>query len=541
LVVANHALVLAEAANPGSGILPAYGRLVFDEAHNLEDIATDFFSFEFSRQAFAQIAAKITRRQRGGRGREKGVLGTVQRQLDRGALASAKEASALRSTVHAVRTATAFAQLEADTLLECASHLLSPGPAAECIRYRRVADSDGNPGARQYSLHGLFKNYESSQWDEQALAAAFSKFEARLADVADSLVKLAEMLGGGEDGEFNFFSDLSVQAAAVAESVRKYLVETKFVLSGSEPDYVFWAERARGAGRPKDAPSLRLVAAPLSVAEQMRRCFYRMKDSVVLCSATLRVGDRFDYIAKRLGLADESGTDEDVIRSRRLVASSPFDYFRQALVMAPDFLPDPAADTHEYAGQLAEFLPQLFDAVGGRGLVLFTAYEMMRETAEKSRSLFEAAGLSLLVQGDGMSRETMTAELKRNRRTVLFGAQSFWEGVDVSGDALSCVVIARLPFPQMGEPVIEARSAKIEAEGGSSFRDYMVPEAVMKFRQGFGRLVRTKSDRGVVVIADKRVVSKNYGAIFRKSIAASVHSVSSKAAMLERVKDFFAF
>jgi ATP-dependent DNA helicase DinG len=266
-----------------------------------------------------------------------------------------------------------------------------------------------------------------------------------------------------------------------------------------------------------------------------------MKDSVVLCSATLRVGDRFDYIAKRLGLADESGTDEDVIRSRRLVASSPFDYFRQALVMAPDFLPDPAADTHEYAGQLAGFLPQLFDAVGGRGLVLFTAYEMMRETAEKSRSLFEAAGLSLLVQGDGMSRETMTAELKRNRRTVLFGAQSFWEGVDVSGDALSCVVIARLPFPQMGEPVIEARSAKIEAEGGSSFRDYMVPEAVMKFRQGFGRLVRTKSDRGVVVIADKRVVSKNYGAIFRKSIATSVHSVSSKAAMLERVKDFFAF
>lgn len=537
LVVANHSLVLAEAANSGSGILPAYGRLIFDEAHNLEDIATDFFSFEFSQSSFSQIAARITRRQRGGRGREKGVLGAVQRQLDRGALASSKDAAALRSLVQSVRTATAFARLEADSLLECASRLFGPEPSAECIRYRREADAAGNAGCRQYSLHGLFRNYESPQWDEPALSEAFSRFESRLADVADALVKLAEMLGSDDDGEFNFFGDLSASAAAVAESVRMYLMETKFVLSGSDPEYVFWAERTRSGGA-KTPLSIRLVGAPLSVAEEMRKCFYRMKDSVVLCSATLRVGDRFDYIAKRLGLADESGSEEAVARSRRLVASSPFDYFRQALVMAADFLPDPAAEAREYAAQLAEFLPRLFDATGGRGLVLFTAYEMMRETAEKARGLFENAGLTLLVQGDGMSRETMTAELKRGRRTVLFGAQSFWEGVDVAGDALSCVVIARLPFPQMGEPVTEARSAKIESEGGSSFRDYMVPEAVMKFRQGFGRLVRTKSDRGVVVIADRRVVSKNYGAIFRKSIASSVHAVSSPAEVCDRAAEF---
>ena len=170
--------------------------------------------------------------------------------------------------------------------------------------------------------------------------------------------------------------------------------------------------------------------------------------------------------------------------------------------------------------------------------MLFTAYDMMRKVAELARPLFEVAGIELCVQGDGLSRESMAARLKAGGRVVLFGSQSFWEGVDVAGDALSCVVLARLPFLQKGEPVTEARSERIEEDGGSSFRDYMVPEAVIKFRQGFGRLVRTKSDRGVVVITDRRIVSKNYGALFRKSIAASVRTARSKEEVFCVTSDF---
>ena len=131
------------------------------------------------------------------------------------------------------------------------------------------------------------------------------------------------------------------------------------------------------------------------------------------------------------------------------------------------------------------------------------------------------------------------AQPDADRPVVLFGAQSFWEGVDVPGEALSCVVIARLPFPQVGEPIVEARSEKITEEGGSSFRDYMIPEAVIRFRQGFGRLVRTKSDRGVVVVADPRIVSKNYGPLFRRAVAASVHAVSSLPEIVSRAASFF--
>jgi ATP-dependent DNA helicase DinG len=267
----------------------------------------------------------------------------------------------------------------------------------------------------------------------------------------------------------------------------------------------------------------------LSVADDLKEMFYEVKDSVVFSSATLRVGNDFRYMAKRLG-AEE--------RFEVLTAASPFDYLRQALVLAPDCLPDPSVDPSSYAASLAALMKDLFTASRARALVLFTSYEMMNAVAAEARAELEAVGIELLVQGEGVSRESMTRRLKDSSRTVLFGAQSFWEGVDIAGGALSCVVLARLPFPQKGEPVIEARSERIEEEGGSSFRDYMIPEAVIKFRQGFGRLVRTKSDRGVVVVTDRRIVSKNYGAIFRKSIATSVHCVSSKSEAAERTAEF---
>ena len=537
LVVANHSLVLAEASSSGNSILPAYGRLVFDEAHDLEDIATEFFSCEFSRETLSQLMNKVTRRRRGNRGREKGVLGAVQRQIGSGAIGKGKDAPEVLELVGKARAASVFSQLEADALLDAAARMFAPDPGAEIVRYRRLRTGEDEYGPRQYSLNGLFKDYTAAQWSEADLAAAFSKFEARLAELVNSLQGIAKALDGlADDGEFNFFADIAAQASQVAESVALYLAGVKFVLAGGDPKRVYWIERRPGKGG--GAAHMRLVAAPLSVAQEMRRCFYEVKDSVVLCSATLRVGDRFDYMAKRLGCTPREGSEGEDGRVRRLVASSPFDYFRQSLVMAADFLPDPAAAPKEYAEALAPFLARLFDASGGRGLVLFTAYDMMRNVAELARPAFEAAGLALIVQGEGLSRESMSARLKAGGRTVLFGAQSFWEGVDVAGDALSCVVLARLPFPQVGEPVVAARCETIEEEGGSSFRDYMVPEAVIKFRQGFGRLVRTKRERGVVVVADRRIVSKNYGAIFRKSIAASVHSAGSPDRIISGTADF---
>ena len=524
LVIVNHALVLAEATAPGSGILPGYGRLVVDEAHNLESIATEYLSYEFSLPSLTRILNRLIRRRgKGKRARSGGVLSSIERQFQKGAFAGNPAGEAVMRMLTEASHLTVKIVNAAEDLAEVAALLLSPAKDRGVCRYK-VEDAK-----RVYSLHGLFKPYEADEWDEAHFLKAQTDFEAQLAAMVNLLHELRDTLDDSvPEGELNYLGDLSAQVNGIAESLVAFANEANFVIRGEKETHAYWVERVRVEKRPS---YIRLVAAPLSVAEDLKRMFYEVKDSVILCSATLRVGNDFKYMAKRLGCGE---------RFQMLTAASPFDYFRQALVLAPDCLPDPSVNPVEYAGSLALLMRDLFSVTRGRALVLFTSYEMMNAVAATAHQLLADAGITLLVQGEGLSRESMTRHLKEDSDTVIFGAQSFWEGVDVAGEALSCVVLARLPFAQVGDPIIEARSEKIDREGGSSFRDYALPEAVIKFRQGFGRLVRTKSDRGVVVVTDPRLVTKNYGATFRKSIPASVHTVTEPDDLLQRVGDFFA-
>ena len=531
LVVVNHALVLAEATAPGSGILPGYGRLVLDEAHNLESIATEYLSYELSLPNLTRILNRLVRRGRGKRARPGGVLSSVERQFQKGAFAGSPAGEAVMRAVVEASRLTVKVVNAAEDLFDVAELLLAPAKDRSVCRYK-VED-----GVRKHSLNRLFEPYAADGWDEAAFLRAQTDFEAQLAAMVNLLHNLRDTLDDAvPEGELNYLADLSSQVGGVADSLVAFANEANFVIRGEKDTHAYWVERVKGGRH----PYLRLVAAPLSVADDLKRIFYDVKDSVVLCSATLRVGSDFKYMAKRLGCGE---------RFQMLTAASPFDYFRQALVLAPDCLPDPAADPARYASALALLMRDLFSATNGRALVLFTSYEMMNAVAAHAHQLLSDVGITLLVQGEGLSRESMTKKLKDSivrpstsnlqPQVVLFGAQSFWEGVDVAGEALSCVVLARLPFAQVGDPVVEARSEKIDREGGSSFRDYALPEAVIKFRQGFGRLVRTKSDRGVVVVSDPRLVTKNYGATFRKSIPATVHTVTELEELLQRVADFF--
>ena len=465
LVIVNHALLLAEATSPGSGILPGYGRLVIDEAHNLESIATDYLSAEFSMQALNRVIRRILRHNK----------------------EYARSAAAVLSA--------------AESYLSFLGKLLPP-----------------KIDARRFDSQRFY-------WEDvPTLRRLQSEFE-------QPLIALVHRMH--DDAVATDDIDAAMKIDSGANQLLSIANEAAFVVKGELDTHAYWVERVRD-GRRKE---VRLVAAPLSVAKELDTLFYGPKDSVILSSATLRVGNDFKYMARRLGCRPPSVEDG---RFQFLVASSPFDYFRQALVLAPDCLPDPSSEPSKYAAALAGLMRDLFTATNGRALVLFTSYEMMSAVAANARPGLEECGIRLLAQGEGLSRERITAELRESSdKVVLFGAQSFWEGVDVAGEALSCVVLARLPFAQVGDPIIEARSEQIERNGGSPFRDYALPEAVIKFRQGFGRLVRTKSDRGVVVVTDPRIVTKSYGATFRKSIPASVHTVTETDELLSRVRDFF--
>ena len=507
LVVVNHSLVLSEAVNGGVSLLPAYGRLVMDEAHNLEDIATDHFSKLFSEAALHRILNRLLRSSPRKKSVSGGVLGAIGRLLSRGGVADGAEAAAIvRKTAEAVSSLAALSAAAAG-ITAAAKPLLGSARSDGPVRY--FASTIRTP----------------------EVVDAQNRFENALACTVTLLHSLRESLdsAAAEDGTGRL-SDYARQVDNIAVSLVSFANETAFALAADSPGtHVYWIERVR---LQKRRAEVRLTAAPLSVAEDLRKLLYSPKDTTVLCSATLRTGSGFKYMAKRLGFFPEDGDEKG--RYLTGVATSPFDYLRQCLVLAPDFMPDPAVDQPGYEAALSAMLERLFPVTRGRSLVLFTSHDMMRSVAERLRGSLD--GIDLLVQGEGMSREAMAAALRAAERpTVLFGAQSFWEGVDVAGDALVCVVLARLPFAQQGDPVNEARGEKVEREGGRKFGEFILPNAAIRFRQGFGRLIRTRSDRGVVIAADPRIVTKNYGGVFRKSIPASVRIVTGIDELMDAV------
>ena len=271
----------------------------------------------------------------------------------------------------------------------------------------------------------------------------------------------------------------------------------------SQAGYVYWLER-EGKGETE----VSMNAVPIDIAPALSQILF-MKKPVIVTSATLAVNNDIGYFQRRVGCTD----------ARALVLDTPFDYMNQVTLHIAQNMPDPR-ERGQFVSAAVEHIARFLKETDGRAFVLFTSYSLMNEIAGQMSGFFKREGMNLLVQGERLPPRKMLEEFRCTERSVIFGTASFWTGVDVPGDALSNVIITRLPFSVPDHPLIAARTEKIESEGGSAFFDYSVPEAVLKFRQGFGRLIRTKDDTGIVVVLDSRVVTKRYGKVFLDSIPA---------------------
>ena len=494
IIIVNHHLFFADLAikleadgAPDAGVLPDCGAVIFDEAHELEEVAGNYFGISVSNARVEELARDTERLLQ----HEK--LYTPQMS---GAIQSLRERSQLF-----------FSLLPAQE-----------GRVAFDARREFLEENGDEFLALNHALTRLgaeFERMPQKPDDVFSLVRRTQQLQVQLGFVMENedpntvfWIERRSFRGGGQNRRRG-----SEDKAPNPQGLKPFPVRT----ADGTAEAVPFHKASRDIG-PTGRSHVYLQATPIEVGQILRECLWSKLETAVLTSATLAVGGGFGYIRQRLGLD----------HTREAVIPSHFDYESQAILYVPPNLPDPR--TPQFAAQAADVVRRLLEITRGRAFVLFTSYAQMNEIYDRLLGLIE---FPMLKQGDA-PKSALLDEFRLTPNAVLFGTSSFWQGVDVQGEQLSCVIIDRLPFAVPSDPVVAARVKAIDRGGGNAFSDYQVPSAVITLKQGFGRLIRSLHDRGLLALLDNRILKKSYGRVFVESLPNY-----TKTTDLRKVEQFF--
>ncbi|HSG49999.1 MAG TPA: helicase C-terminal domain-containing protein, partial [Longimicrobiales bacterium] len=494
LLVVNHHLLFTDVAvrratqNWTQGaVLPPYRHVILDEAHNVEDSATSHLGVEVSRRGLYRLLSRLDRR-------GKGVLGALDDALRGEGGRSVEHRTRMEERV---RPAVDEARAHLGTFLDALMPAVPRPGEGEAVRIGTgegtIPEPVGDEAVRE-RFHGLLGSL-------QRLAREVSDLRRR--------IEGDEALSGDLEGRL-----LDLRSAERRLGASEVALRLVLEPGDQEPNLVRWLE-VRGRGK---RSNLVLAAAPVELGPVLRDSLFSRVETAVLTSATLATRKRFDFLRGRLGL-DAGGLAEleDAVEVVERIVESPFDFQKQSLLVVPTDLPDAQQEPDSLNAATARVVQDVAAETDGGLFVLFTSHKALRGVAERLREAGADARWPLFVQGEG-HRSGILREFVRDGRGILLGTSSFWEGVDVPGEPLRGLVIQKIPFRVPTEPVTAARVEAMERKGGDAFHGYMLPLAALRLKQGFGRLIRSRDDRGAVVLLDDRILRKRYGAYLRDSL-----------------------
>jgi len=495
IIITNHAFLLQDLKGDVS-LLPSYEHLLIDEAHQLEEVAAQYFGRQVS---YASIRQHINRI---GRSEEDGCLGEIKAVFEKLGFSIGKEFKQLDYELEEL-------QFEFDELFRMIrSYILKKhaNKQADYIRYR--IEPFKEVGTNWRAIQDLLMRivYRSKKYVEKIRG-----WQELLVQYQRDLERMSA------DYVFSYFTDI----ALLEEKVETL----QYIFAGNDNNVVRWIEADVRAA----ANAIVLFSQPLQLDEIFADRLFAKKKSVVLTSATLTVNETFTFIISRLGLTD--------FYPKCISIPSPFDLKTQAKMLVPSDLPAVKdVSLQEYASAVASQVLEIAGRIKGKMLVLFTSYELLKMTANFAKEMDSEEKYVLIAQGvHSGSAAKLSKHFRQFENAILFGTSSFWEGVDFSGDQLCCVVIVRLPFAPPDDPAVEAKCEIIRNRGGNPFYDYSLPQAVMRFKQGVGRLIRSENDRGAIFVFDKRIVNTRYG----KQFLASIPPINVYEGPLEDLLDKF--